>query len=161
MITPKKIILESSLIFPLPKIQGVTIKGKYDGYSSIEGWRKGILMLQDGIVKTLNSENFYGRYTPLANIISKDDILIIEYSYVGGNTMTWRWPDGEYNKKDIWPDPFYDGSFKIDSSDSWYGLGTYLYNTGVQIENSVGTIENLSTDQGEYHVVGLYEIEEN
>ena len=40
MITPKKLILQSSLIFPFPKIQGVTIKGKYDGYSRTEGWRK-------------------------------------------------------------------------------------------------------------------------
>lgn len=162
MITPKKLIYSSSLIFPLPQIQGVTIKGKYDGYSRTDGWQKGILMSQDGIVKTLNSEYLHGRYTPLENVTSKNDILIIEYLYeVNNSTMMWRWPDGEYNKMDIWPYAYYDGSFKIDTADGWYGLGTYLFNTGVQIENAVNIFEGLSTDKGQYHVVGLYEIEEN
>ena len=161
MITPKKLILQSGLIFPLPKIQGVTIKGKYDGYSRTEGWRKGILMSQDGIVRTLDEEWFDGEYTPFANVMSKNDVLIIEYWYGGGNTMNWKWPDGTLNRRDIWPDYYYNGSFKIEGADEWYGLATYPFDTGVGIRNSVDIIENLSADQGKYHVVGLYEIEEN
>ncbi|MEE1239903.1 MAG: hypothetical protein UHO61_08270 [Acutalibacteraceae bacterium] len=75
--------------------------------------------------------------------------------------MSWKWPDGTHNGMDIWPTPFYDGGFKIEGADEWYGLGTYFFDTGVSIRNEVDTIENLNTDKGKYHVVGLYEIEEN
>lgn len=154
MITPKKLILASSLIFPLPKIQGVTIKGLFDLQPS-NNWKKGILMSSDGIVKTLNNLSFIGEYTPLANVISKDDILILEYVYSAqGASMTWRWPDGTLNVLDVWAYEFYDGHFKVETADEYNGLGTYD-------TNSVGLYENLISDQGQYHVVGLYEITEN
>lgn len=160
MVTPKKLILQSSLIFPLPQIQGVTIKGLFDLRPSNE-WKKGILMSSDGIVREL-SNSFIGHYTPLSNIKSKDDILIIDYLYaVGDGTIAWKWGDGQKNNWDIWPDRFYDGHFKVETSDEYNGMATYLYNSGVQIENAVNIFENLSTDQGNKHVVGLYEIIEN
>ena len=118
-------------------------------------------MSSQGIVKTLNNENFYGLFLPYNQVTSVSDILVIEYSYVGGNTMTWKWPNGTYNRMDIWPDDYYDGGFKIEGADEWYGLGTYFFNTGASIQNAVDTIENLNTDQGINHVVGLYEIELN
>ena len=118
-------------------------------------------MSSQGIVKTLNNENFSGLFLPYNQVTSVSDVLVIEYYYGGGNTMSWKWPDGTYNRMDIWPTPFYDGGFKIEGADEWYGLGTYFFDTGVSIRNEVDTIENLNTDQGKYHVVGLYEIELN
>lgn len=154
MITPKKLIYSSNLVFPLPKIQGVTIKGLFDLQPSNE-WKKGILMSSDGIVKNLSNSNFRGKYTPLENVTSKNDILIIEYVYSAqGAAMTWRWPDGTVNDLDVWADEFYDGHFKVETADEYDGLATYG-------TNSVGLYEHLITDQGKYHVVGLYEIEEN
>lgn len=154
MVTPKKLIFESSLIFPLPQIQGVNIKGLFDMVPSKE-WKKGILMSTDGIVKTLNNNTFEGEYTPLANVMSKDDILFIEYIYSAqGATMTWRWPDGTINNLDVWVDEFYDGHFKVETADEYDGVASYG-------ANSVGLVEHLITDQGDKHVVGLYEIEEN
>lgn len=154
MVTPKKLIFESNLIFPIPQIQGVTIKGLFNLQPSND-WKKGILMSSDGIVKTLNNNNFSGEYTPLANIKSKDDILIIEYVYVAqGATMTWRWPDGTVNNLDVWADGNWDGHFKVETADEYDGLATYG-------ANSVILYEHLITDQGKYHVVGLYEITEN
>lgn len=157
----KKIIYNSQLIYPFPKISGITIKGKFDGTSYTGGLKKGILMSSQGIVKTLNNENFSGLFLPYNQVTSVSDILVIEYYYGGGNTMSWKWPDGTHNGMDIWPTPFYDGGFKIEGAEEWYGLGTYFFDTGVSIRNEVDTIENLNTDKGEYHVVGLYEIEEN
>lgn len=157
----KKIIYNSQLIYPFPKISGITIKGKFDGTSYTGGLKKGILMSSQGIVKTLNNENFSGLFLPYNQVTSVSDVLVIEYYYGGGNTMSWKWPDGTYNRMDIWPTPFYDGGFKIEGADEWYGLGTYFFDTGVSIRNEVDTIENLNTDQGKYHVVGLYEIELN
>lgn len=154
MVTPKKLILQSSLIFPIPQIQGVTIKGLFDMVPS-NNWKKGILMSSDGIVKRLDNSSFGGEYTPLANIKSKDDILIIEYVYVAqGAAMTWRWPDGTVNNLDVWADENWDGHFKVETADEYDGLATYG-------ANSVGLYGHLTTDQGKYHVVGLYEIEEN
>lgn len=154
MVTPKKLIFESSLIFPIPQIQGVTIKGLFNLQPSND-WKKGILMSSDGIVKTLNNNYFSGEYTPLANVMSKNDILIIEFVYIAqGAAMTWRWPDGTVNNLDVWADEFYDGHFKVETADEYDGLATYG-------ANSVILYEHLTTDQGKYHVVGLYEIEEN
>lgn len=157
----KKIIYNSQLIYPFPKISGITIKGKFDGTSYTGGLKKGILMSSQGIVKTLNNEYFSGLFLPYNQVTSVSDILVIEYYYGGGNTMSWKWPDGTHNGMNIWPTPFYDGGFKIEGADEWYGLGTYFFDTGVSIRNEVDTIGNLNTDQGKYHVVGLYEIEEN
>lgn len=157
----KKIIYDSQLIYPFPKISGITIKGLFEPFKKTDGWKKGILMSSQGIVKTLNNENFSGLFLPYNQVTSISDVLAIEYNYVGGNTMTWKWPNGTYNRMDIWPDDYYDGHFKIEGAEEWYGLGTYFFDTGVSIRNEVGTIENLNTDQGKYHVVGLYEIELN
>lgn len=160
MITPKKLIYSGSLIFPLPKIQGVTIKGLFDVEPSNK-WKKGILMSSDGIVKTL-SNNLIGNYTPLENVTSKNDILIIDYLYaVNGSTMDWKWGDGQTNYWDIWPDINWDGHFKVETSDYYEGLATYYSEFGGTNPYKLDTIENLYTDQGENHVVGLYEIEEN
>lgn len=157
----KKIIYRSQLIYPFPKISGTTIKEKFDGKSYTEGFKKGILMSSQGIVKTLNNEYFDGLFLPYNQVTSISDVLVIEYYYGGGNTMTWKWPNGTYNGMNIWPDDYYDGGFKIEGADEWYGLGTYFFNTGVSIRNAVGLTENLNTDQGINHVVGLYEIELN
>lgn len=162
MVTPKKLIFESSLIFPLPKIQGVTIKGLFDLQPSND-WKKGILMSSDGIVREL-SNSLLGYYTPFKDIKSKDDILFINYLYaVGGGTITWKWGDGQKNDWDIWPDRFYDGHFKVETSDEYNGMATYYLDMGGQpIYNYlVNILENLSSDQSDKHVVGLYEIEEN
>ena len=154
LVTPKKLIFESSLIFPIPKIQGITIKGLFD-FQPTQGWKKAILMSSDGIVKTLSNTTFDGTYTPLANVMGKENILIIEYSYSeGGNYMNWRWPDGTFNEGiDVWADRFYDGHFKVEAYDDYYGLATN------STTDSVGLSEHLTSDQGNYHVVGLYEIE--
>lgn len=157
----KKIIYRSQLIYPFPKISGMTIKGKFDGTSYTGGFKKGILMSSQGIVKTLNNENFDGLFLPYNQVTSISDVLVIEYYYGGGNTMTWKWPNGTHNGMDIWPYDYYDGGFKIEGADEWYGLGTYFFDTGISIRNEVGLIENLNTDKGIYHVVGLYEIEVN
>lgn len=157
----KKIIYRSQLIYPFPKISGITIKEKFDGKSYTEGFKKGILMSSQGIVKTLNNEYFDGLFLPYNQVTSISDVLVIEYYYGGGNTMTWKWPNGTYNGMNIWPDDYYDGGFKIEGADEWYGLGTYFFDTGVSIRNEVGLTENLNTDQGINHVVGLYEIELN
>lgn len=157
----KKIIYRSQLIYPFPKISGMTIKEKFDGKSYTEGFKKGILMSSQGIVKTLNNEYFDGLFLPYNQVTSISDVLVIEYYYGGGNTMTWKWPNGTYNGMNIWPDDYYDGGFKIEGADEWYGLGTYFFDTGVSIRNEVGLTENLNTDQGINHVVGLYEIELN
>ena len=157
----KKIIYNSQLIYPFPEISGITIKGKFDGISYTGGLKKGILMSSQGIVKTLNNENFNGLFLPYNQVTSVSDVLVIEYYYGGGNTMSWKWPDGTHNRMDIWPDDYYDGGFKIEGADEWYGLATYFFNTGVSIQNAVGLISGLNTDQGINHVVGLYEIELN
>lgn len=157
----KKIIYRSQLIYPFPKISGMTIKGKFDGKNYTGGFKKGILMSSQGIVKTLNNEYFDGLFLPYNQVTSISDVLVIEYYYNGGNTMTWKWPNGTYNGMNIWPDDYYDGGFKIEGADEWYGLGTYFFDTGVSIRNEVGLTENLNTDQGINHVVGLYEIELN
>lgn len=157
----KKIIYRSQLIYPFPKISGMTIKEKFDGKSYTGGFKKGILMSSQGIVKTLNNEYFNGLFLPYNQVTSISDVLVIEYYYGGGNTMTWKWPNGTPNGMNIWPDDYYDGGFKIEGADEWYGLGTYFFDTGVSIRNEVGLTENLNTDQGINHVVGLYEIELN
>ena len=157
----KKIIYRSQLIYPFPKISGMTIKEKFDGKSYTGGFKKGILMSSQGIVKTLNNEYFDGLFLPYNQVTSISDVLVIEYYYGGGNTMTWKWPNGTNNGMNIWPDDYYDGGFKIEGADEWYGLGTFFFDTGVSIRNAVGLTENLNTDQGINHVVGLYEIELN
>lgn len=139
----------------------MTIKEKFDGKSYTGGFKKGILMSSQGIVKTLNNEYFNGLFLPYNQVTSISDVLVIEYYYGGGNTMTWKWPNGTPNGMNIWPDDYYDGGFKIEGADEWYGLGTYFFDTGVSIRNEVGLTENLNTDQGINHVVGLYEIELN
>ena len=139
----------------------MTIKEKFDGKSYTGEFKKGILMSSQGIVKTLNNEYFDGLFLPYNQVTSISDVLVIEYYYNGGNTMTWKWPNGTYNGMNIWPDDYYDGGFKIEGADEWYGLGTYFFDTGVSIRNEVGLTENLNTDQGINHVVGLYEIELN
>lgn len=160
MVTPKKLIFESSLIFPLPQIQGVNIKGLFDLEPS-NNWKKGILMSSDGIVRELDN-SLIGYYAPFKDIKSKDDILIIDYLYeVGGGTIAWKWGDGQKNDWDIWPDRLYDGHFKVETSDEYNGMATYYLDMGSISPYHVNIFENLYDDQGKYHVVGLYEIEEN